>query len=422
MLAARGAAATQAVVNTVASGTDIQWTDVGGGTVLEWISPPIATGFTMSGTMTFNIWARESAMAANAGGLVHVLKWGGGDDNIVECTGSPFSDGVEFGFSGANTAFNWTGAVTGNNVFLVGDRIIVRYAITNVGVMGGGATCNLGYDGPTAAADGDSYFQTTETISFAAEKASGVLAAFPGKPAIDSALSGILRPDHAWLFNEQSPRLIRDVCGHRHLTWTPTVANASQHIKVRGAGLRLKTRRETFLGPNSTFVVPTGPCTILVAARQEILDPNAASYWITGSQVGAEKADFLLSASAATTAQLDWGSNQLQATGLTGARDSIWVASVGPRGMEIWQDGLKKASNATNPTRTANTTAFKSLPQFASLGLLYIWKRQLTTAEIKVISAHPYAPFDVTRFEVVSDVALAPTNTYPGYYAPQGWC
>ncbi len=421
LLASRGPTTTQAVVNTAASGTDIQWTNVGGGTVLEWISPPLSAGVTISGTMTFNIWARESSMAANAGGRVHVLKWGGGDGNIAELTGSPFSDGIEFGFSGANANFNWTGAATGNNVFLVGDRIIVRYAITNVGVMGGGATCNLGYDGPTAAADGDSSFATTETLSFAAEENTGVLGAFPGKPVIGSALSGVLTPHHAWLFNEHSPRTIRDVIGQRHLTWTPEVANSALHIRVRGQGLRLKSTRETFVGPNSTFVLPTGPCTALIAARQELIDPNGAAYLFdSGSAVSAELGRLWLTGTGAGTATLDWGASQLQATGLTGQRDSVWTVSVGPRGMEIWQDGVKKASNATNPTRTATTTAFRSGigMNMGSIGLLYLWKRQLTAAEIKFISAHPYAPFDTGRFEIRMDVPPAPSTLLQD---PIGW-
>ncbi len=56
------------VVNTAASGTQIQWTDSAGGSVLEWISGRVPSGgFTLSGTMSFSLWARESNMSANCG-------------------------------------------------------------------------------------------------------------------------------------------------------------------------------------------------------------------------------------------------------------------------------------------------------------------------------------------------------------------
>src|SRR5678816_2979974 len=95
MLASAGASLTTGVVNTAGSGTQIQWTKTAGGAVLEWISGRVPVGgFTLSGTMTFNIWASESATAANAGGRVRVFKrTAAGSES--EVGGGPYNDGVE---------------------------------------------------------------------------------------------------------------------------------------------------------------------------------------------------------------------------------------------------------------------------------------------------------------------------------------
>lgn len=68
-----GSGSTTGVVNTTASGTEIQWTQTAGGTVLEFISGGAPSGgFTLSGTMTFSIWAHESNMNANCGARARV--------------------------------------------------------------------------------------------------------------------------------------------------------------------------------------------------------------------------------------------------------------------------------------------------------------------------------------------------------------
>ncbi|HXI15508.1 MAG TPA: hypothetical protein VNM48_03980 [Chloroflexota bacterium] len=51
------------------------------------------------------------------------------------------------------------------------------------------------------------------------------------------------------------------------------------------------------------------------------------------------------------------GVTELAAPGLTFG-DDLWAFTVGPRGMEIWQNGRLRASNTSNPTRTAGAAAF----------------------------------------------------------------
>jgi hypothetical protein len=100
----------------------------------------------------------------------------------------------------------------------------------------------------------------------------------------------------------------------------------------------------------------------------------------------------------------DWGGNtngvtRVQASGLTLGADR-WVFTVGARGMEIWQNGIKRASNAATPTRNKDATmAFKlgATPSgsgvtndIAHFNLYAMWTRQLTTEEVLMVSADPY--------------------------------
>jgi hypothetical protein len=169
-LVARGSSAfTTGVVNTVASGTQIQWTRTAGGTVLEWISGRSpAGGWTLSGTVTFNTWALESDMTANCGMRCRLFRRTNAGVE-TEVTGGPFNKGSEFGTS-ANTADQWTGSAT-SIAFAEDDRLVIRFYITNVGTMGGPFTCTMHYDTSTGNADGDVWVELTQTVAFKDDQA-----------------------------------------------------------------------------------------------------------------------------------------------------------------------------------------------------------------------------------------------------------
>ena len=166
LVTAAGSSLKTGVVNTAASGTNIQWTKTAGGAVLEWISgrSPVG-GWTLAGSMTFNIWALESNMGANAGALARYYKRlaAGSESEIVS---SPADDGVEFGT--AATKMNWAETPT-STAFAEDDRLIVRFFITNIGTMGGGFTCTLDYDAGAGDADGISWVELTENVTFKTE-------------------------------------------------------------------------------------------------------------------------------------------------------------------------------------------------------------------------------------------------------------
>lgn len=167
------AAVDTAVVATAGGGSNLQWTVTASGELLAWISGKSpAGGWTLGlgSTMTFNIWAQESNMNANAGGRARVYKRtaAGVETEIA----GPFDDGVEFGATGQRGVFNWTGNAPSATSFAEDDRIIARYFITGVGTMATGYTCTLGYSDDVADADGDTWFQLTETVAFKSESQS----------------------------------------------------------------------------------------------------------------------------------------------------------------------------------------------------------------------------------------------------------
>jgi len=163
LLTTAGAASDTAVVDTAASGTEIQWTDdTTGDQSVAWISPPLSAGFTLTFT-NISVWCHESNMFANCGGRFRVFKYSGG--TVTEVAGGPFDDASEFGTAAAE--MQWVGDVT-NTAFSAGDRILLRVYITNVGTMESGYTCTLTYNAADAAT-GDSFFNLAETVTFDAD-------------------------------------------------------------------------------------------------------------------------------------------------------------------------------------------------------------------------------------------------------------
>lgn len=161
MVTTAGSASDTGVVNTVASGTEIQWTKTADGSILQWVSGRApAGGFTLT-TTDISVWCHESHMNANAGGLYRVFKRTSLGVE-TELLGGPFNDGVEFGTAAAEML--WAGNVTDTG-FAEDDRILLKLYITNVGTMGGGFTCTVTFNGADAAT-GDSFFNVAETITF----------------------------------------------------------------------------------------------------------------------------------------------------------------------------------------------------------------------------------------------------------------
>ena len=150
-------------VTTVAGPTaGLEFDDGAGTAANEWVSYPLAADVTISGTVTFNFWAQEASMNANAGMQCRIDRE---DGSGILTTIVNSEKGTELGFSGSNTVQNWTAAPT-STACKRGDRIRVVVLVNDVGTMGTGFLCTMNFNGPTAAANGDSWVQFTETVTF----------------------------------------------------------------------------------------------------------------------------------------------------------------------------------------------------------------------------------------------------------------
>jgi hypothetical protein len=160
-------AATSGVVNTVASGTEIQWTRTAGGTVLEWISgrlkPPTWQATAPTGNGMF--WASESNVTANCTMRIKVFKRDVlGQETLVYTK----SYSTEFSTTTATPGSQAGGTLVATPVF-EDERLIIRVYIIPVGTMGGGQTCTFVYDHNVVAAAGDSFMSFLEGPSFKSE-------------------------------------------------------------------------------------------------------------------------------------------------------------------------------------------------------------------------------------------------------------
>lgn len=158
----RGRASTTAITTTTASGTNIPVTTAAGGQALTWFSEPVTAAVTISGTVTVNVRGLESAATVNAGAGILIERTdatGTVLSSIVAVTGIPATI-TEFGTTDAAKTGTYTATST---AMAVGERIKVTLSIRNVGTMAAG-TATISYNGPAAAAAGDTYVTFTQDI------------------------------------------------------------------------------------------------------------------------------------------------------------------------------------------------------------------------------------------------------------------
>ena len=97
----------------------------------------------------------------------------------------------------------------------------------------------------------------------------------------------------------------------------------------------------------------------------------------------------------------DFGGDQDNVTrlpvgGLSFGND-IWAFTTGPRGMELWQNGVLRGSNAANPTRNVsddNVTFGKLNGTTSDLALykfFFVYWRQLKPSEISELTIRPFS-------------------------------
>lgn len=272
MIATFGAASDTAIVNTVASGTEIIFTKTAGGLTICWVSGRVpAGGFTLTSTF-LSIWARESNMNANCGGRFRVFKYTpGSPPTLTELGGGPFNDGVEF--TTADAEYTWTGNVT-DQAFAENDRIVVKIYITNIGTMGGGFTCTLTFNAASAST-GDSFFQIAENVTFKSEPVDFVLTADPGSYALTGAAATIVA--NRMVTADPGSYLVTGLSATLQLERT-VIADPGSYA-VTGAAATIVAGRMVTADPGSYIV--TGQAATLQLERTIIADPGA--YVVTGA-------------------------------------------------------------------------------------------------------------------------------------------
>lgn len=148
-------------VNRGNAAANVSGTTTSGGTWISlgyWSTKPLLA-FSLSGTVSFNLRGLESNAQANASLGMRIYKYSAG---ALSSSLGQASATVELGTA--------EGAVTGSvtpttTTFANGDILVVEIGIINIGTMGSNRTVTLYYNGPTAAASGDSYFTITPTVT-----------------------------------------------------------------------------------------------------------------------------------------------------------------------------------------------------------------------------------------------------------------
>ena len=176
---ARGSSVLQLTTTAIAGPTTGIDVTTGASATYEWISPPLAADVTIAGTITANIWGRESAASVNAAIniVVEVIRANAlgtrNSNTLVQIVKSARTTEMAVSTT-ANSVANFTMTPT-STVVNRGDRLRIRVFGDDAGTMSASGTFGIGVAGPTAAANGDTYVTFTETFSFESAPAGTVL-------------------------------------------------------------------------------------------------------------------------------------------------------------------------------------------------------------------------------------------------------
>lgn len=149
--------------NTVAGPTNgVELIRSGGSLVAEWLSEPLDAAATISGSITWNIWASESNMSANVAinARLEVVDGATGAITLIDQTARV----TELGTSDAAVNFSETPA--SGVACKRGDRLRLCIFGSDVGTMASGYTFRTRLGGTTSGDVGDSYVTLTENLTF----------------------------------------------------------------------------------------------------------------------------------------------------------------------------------------------------------------------------------------------------------------
>ena len=122
-------------------------------------------------------------------------------------------------------------------------------------------------------------------------------------------------------------------------------------------------RANLFEAGDAVAWVPTQEITICLGYEKRDATLRGAGAFGVGNNTNAERCQALIPFTDGTV-YWDFGGVTEDATresvaGLTTSGYHSWGFTSGPRGMEIWQDGLIRSSNSANPTRSSSAVAYQ---------------------------------------------------------------
>jgi hypothetical protein len=167
--ATAGASATDVTTTTVA-GTHLGLETGSGSIARVWISRPLDADITISGSITWNIWGRESLAAANVAinGQIERVDGATGTITLIDKTARTTEMAIH---ATTNSVSNFSETPGAGVACKRGDRLRVRIFGDDAGTMAAGQSFTVGYNGPTAAVNGDTWVQVTENLTFVSEPA-----------------------------------------------------------------------------------------------------------------------------------------------------------------------------------------------------------------------------------------------------------
>jgi hypothetical protein len=135
-----------------------------GATYLRFVTPPIASGFTLSGNMDYSIGCRESATQMNAGVGMAVYRYSKAAGGIVSTIHTSANSTECPTTAGLRTI---AAAAPTSTTMAAGDRIVFVVEIRAAGGWGGNGarSVELHYDGAAASA-GDTFANFADNFSF----------------------------------------------------------------------------------------------------------------------------------------------------------------------------------------------------------------------------------------------------------------
>lgn len=138
------------------------------GPPIDFITAPLSAAFTISGTITLNLWAFETNMTDNmaVNAIIERLDCKGQVISTIANTARV----TELGTASAVNNFTVTPTSTS---MLKGERIRVRVYFDDAGTMASGGSGAFVFSGTTAGSSGDSYITFTENLTFTGGGPSG---------------------------------------------------------------------------------------------------------------------------------------------------------------------------------------------------------------------------------------------------------